>query len=335
MSQQQKESIQPNKVSQDAYSEIVKALSKDMPLIMHGSGDVPPSQVNPETVRLLSELTANYISNLVEAAVDAQEILNNGQRLPLPPPPPRRKEDTRKPPPPSPYVFPPSTADDAKDRALTGSTTTTSGKTNKKSQAAKKAAAAAAAAAEEERSYQQNRKRRIRRDVEYWDDPLPEPKIRNKSKPPPVPEGKVIDGVPIGDWVGVAGVDFFEDSRARSAYVSAPAALTSANFTFPVCHDPVLYGRLLDITSARRSIQPILANTTIQDVIRNEGALQGAVALRKRREKKRTTAQSGGDDDDDEPEATDSEDEDTGAAWPSLEELLPVHTSKDFLKSMM
>jgi hypothetical protein len=270
-------------------------------------------------------LTANYISNLVEAAVDAQEILNNGHRPKLPPPRLKRKEDSRKPPLPGPYV-PPLTEEDK-----AASTTATTGKATKKTQASKKAAAAAAAA-EEERNNLLSKKRRIGRDVEYWDDPLPEPKIKNKTKPSPVPEGKVYEGVPIGDWVGVAGVDFFEDSRARSAYVTAPAALTSANFTFPVAHDPVLYGRLVDITSARRSIQPILANTTIQDVIRAEGALQGT--LRKRREKKATT-KKGGADDDDEPEATDSEDEDTGATWPGLDELLPVHTSMDFLKSMM
>jgi len=71
--------------SQAAFAKITKALSIDMPLIMHGSGD--ERQTNPESVQLLSELTANYIANLVSAAVDAHQVLNDGPR-PLPPPPP-------------------------------------------------------------------------------------------------------------------------------------------------------------------------------------------------------------------------------------------------------
>lgn len=77
-----------NAATTTAYDDIVVALLQDMPLIQHGSGDVVPSQTNRDTTQLLAQLTARYISNLVEAAVDSQEILNDGHRPPLPPPPP-------------------------------------------------------------------------------------------------------------------------------------------------------------------------------------------------------------------------------------------------------
>jgi len=97
-----------DEVSQNAYSEIVEALSIDMPLIQHGSGDVVPFELNRKSTRILAELTANYIFNLVEAAVDSQEILNDGQRAPLPPPPLVPNGKKRKPPLPSEYEWPPS-----------------------------------------------------------------------------------------------------------------------------------------------------------------------------------------------------------------------------------
>ena len=313
-----------NAVSQAAYDEIVGALSKDMPMVMHGSGDVVPWETNPESKMLLSQLTANYISNLVEAAVDAHEILNGGHRPPLPPPPPPFKNEKREPPLPAPYEWPLSTQTAAA-----------------KSAAAKKKAAGKA---NDQPTNPENLKRR-KRNIDYWDEPLPDPKIKNKAKPTPPATDKDIDGVPIADWVGVAGVDFFEDSRARSAHVAQPHAIGTQNFIFPVCHDSALYGKILDVQGARRSMEPVLANATIQNVIRNEGALQGVGALRKRRRDKKQSAsrKKGGDNDeddeddaaDDEPEATDSEDEDTGAAWPGLDELLPVHTTNDFLKSLM
>ena len=180
-----------------------------------------------------------------------------------------------------------------------------------------------------------NKRQRQKRDIDFWDEPLPEPKVKNKPKPeaPVEAEQKEVDGVLASDWVGVAGVDFFEDSRARSAHVTMPSAIGTQSFIFPVCHDQGLYGKILEVQSARRSTEPILANASIRDVIRNEGALQGVGGLRKRREKSKTGAAKN-EEEEDEPEATDSEDEDTGATWPGLEELLPVHSTKDFLNFM-
>jgi hypothetical protein len=334
-----------NRFSQDAYTEIVNALSKDMPLIMHGSGDVP--ETNPHSQLLLSRLTADYISNLVDAAVDAHEILNGGRRPPLPPPPPpcrKRKE----PPLPAPYIWP------IDIHATTTTVTTSSTSMTSKSVAnnsKKKQLSPMNIDSSSTSKSDPNLNGRRSRTVDYWDEPLPDPKIRNKpsrvqqekttlqhtlvgEKEDEVkPLEKEVDGVKIGDWVGVAGVDFFPDSRARSAHVTIPAAIGTQCFLFPVCHDAGLYGKVLDIQGAKRSMAPVLANATIREVIRNESA-----ALRKRRREAKPKPRGGGngddyDDDDledDDPEDVDSEQDDGAAVWPGLEELLPVHTTKDF-----
>lgn len=337
-------SLDFNKASQDAYTEIVDSLAKDMPLIMHGSGDVPTWEVNPRSARILAQLTANYISNLVEAAVDSQEILNDGERPSLPPPPLMSKEKRRKAPLPSEYEWPPSilakaakvpTVASKKKKKTTKAEAAAA--TDTKDAAAKKVAATAAkpAAAVNKPNFGEKKKRK-RRDVDYWDEPLPEPKIKNtSSSQSSSTEADCITfkGVPIGDWVGVAGVDFFEDSRIRDAHISAPAAVGAQNFIFPVCHDKHLYGKILEMQASRRSMGPILNDSVVLDVIRAEASLQAPFgSLRKRREREEKQKKTGGDatqeSEDDEPEATDMEDELTRkAVWPGLDELLPMHHS--------
>jgi hypothetical protein len=187
------------------------------------------------------------------------------------------------------------------------------------------------------------KKKRKRRDTDYWDEPLPEPKIKNKPASESTAteaDGIIYEGVPIGDWVGVAGVDFFEDSRIRNAHVTLPAAVGAQNFIFPVCHDKHLYGKILEIQATRRSMEPILTDSVVMDVIRAETNLQGPLgALRKRREREKKQKKSRGEasgaqeSEDEEPEATDSEDEYSSSrrpVWPGLDELLPMHTTLDF-----
>lgn len=354
-------SIDFDKVSQEAYSEIVDALSKDMPLIMHGSGDVPVWDVNPQSSRILAKLTADYISNLVEAAVDSQEILNDGERPSLPPPPLKSKERRRKAPLPSAYEWPPSLlAKTAKTPTIKKKKKTTKGDTkDSKSETSATTPAAKDAASKKTTTGTKpgtkpsttvnkpnfgEKKKRKRRDVDYWDEPLPEPKIKNKPAPESTPseaDSIIYKGVPIGDWVGVAGVDFFEENRIRNAHLaSLPTAVGTQNFIFPVCHDKHLYGKILEIQETRRSMEPILTDSVVMDVIRAETDLQRPFgALRKRREREQKQKKSGGnasgmqESDDEEPEEPDSEDEYSSSrrpVWPGLDELLPMHTTLDF-----
>lgn len=350
-----------HKISEEAYSEIVKALSKDMPLIMHGCGDVPMWEVDPESAKLLAQLTANYISNLVEAACDSQEILNGGERPPLPPPPLISKEERRKPVLPSAYEWPPSALPKptkpaastkkkkkvpVKDAASKEDTSTASKEETKTTATATTAKPLSDKPPVNKPNFGEKKKRK-RRDIEYWDDPLPEPKI--KSKPAKdaatlaAEKGEIVyEGVPIGDWVGVSGVDFFED-RIRSAHVTLPAAVGALNFIFPVCHDKHLYGKILEIQATRRSMEPLLTDSVVMDVIRAENDLIGVSSLKKRlkqEEKRKKKDSSGGAlstegaaTDDEEPEASDSEDEYPSGrqpVWPGLDELLPMHTTLDF-----
>mmetsp|Transcript_6263 Transcript_6263/g.12955 ORF Transcript_6263/g.12955 Transcript_6263/m.12955 type:complete len:354 (+) Transcript_6263:60-1121(+) len=345
-------SVDFNNISQEAYSEIVESLSKDMPLIMHGSGDVPIWDVNPQSSRILAQLTANYISNLVEAAVESQEILNDGKRPSLPPPPLVSKERRRKAPLPSAYEWPPSLLARSSKAATTTKKKkkTTKGEAAKasasgvtpdtKDTAAKKGTTGAKPAAAAKKPNLGEKKKRKRREVDYWDEPLPEPKIKNKPAEPTFSEADTIiyKGVPVEDWVGVAGVDFFEDSRIRDAHVSLPAAVGAQNFIFPVCHDKHLYGKILEIQATRRSMEPILTDSVVMDVIRAETNLQGPFgALRKRREREQNEKKSGGDasgtpeDEEEEPEATEPEDAfSRRPVWPGLDGLLPMHTALDF-----
>jgi hypothetical protein len=298
-------------LAQAAFTEVVQAMAQDMPLLMHGSGDVQPSDVSKDSVNLLCELTANYICHLVEAAVDAHEMLNDGKPQPLPPPPlPKTRKTAVPAPPPSVPVVPPSK--DSKDN----------NKTNNK-----------------DKDKPPRHTKRRRPTDEFWDEALVEPKIKGKPTQPTEASKKMpkfTDGVPVDEWVGVSGVDFWERDRARKAHVGMPAAIGTQCFIFPVCHDVGLYGKVLEVQAARRAIAPLLADSVVQDVLRKEGALQGLGALRKRRDKKKQvggTDNSDDDDDDDEeePEDTDSEGEDGGGAtWPGLESLLPVHMTRDF-----
>ena len=269
-------------VAKESFSDVVRAIAEDMPLVMHGSGDAPPSAVNDASVQLLSELTATYIGNLVETAIDAHIMLNDGPQ-PLPPPP---LPQSRKVPVPAPPVTPVTVTEENDLKKAT-------------------------------------RKRRRRATDEFWDEPLAEPKIKNKPTPKKVAKGPQFEGVPVDEWVGVAGVDFWETSRARKAHVGIASAISTQCFIFPVCHDVGLYGKVLDVQGARRSIAPILVDPVIQELMISEASAQGPGSLRKRKKKRNNE-----EDVVEEPEDTDSEGED-GAAWPGLESLLPVHTTAD------
>lgn len=59
---------------------------RDMPTIMYGSGDKNP--VDPQAAQFLSELTVQFISELVDSAVDAQHHACGTAVQPMCPPPP-------------------------------------------------------------------------------------------------------------------------------------------------------------------------------------------------------------------------------------------------------
>jgi hypothetical protein len=74
---------------QQAFDKAVDSIAVDMSLLMHGSGDVPPADVSPESAHLLSTLTVQYLAHLVEEALHAHEMLMDGDKYnkTFPPPP--------------------------------------------------------------------------------------------------------------------------------------------------------------------------------------------------------------------------------------------------------
>lgn len=70
------------------FSETVTELAVDMPLLMHGAGDAgAPHEVSPQSASLVAALTTEYISQLVDAALDSQSMYADGKPLRIPPPP--------------------------------------------------------------------------------------------------------------------------------------------------------------------------------------------------------------------------------------------------------
>ena len=313
----------PKERLQQAFDETVQSISRDIPLVLHSAGDVPTP--DPDTVQLVASLTVQYMGRLVDAALDAREILHPAQQQQqqLPPPPLPRTNNKHR----SPTTAPPK-----------------------------------------------------RQRPDFWDDPLPEPKIRSRNKEDDDDTNN--DDDDDNDWVGAAGVDLWETSRARAAYCrGSHRSLASAQFMFPVCHDSYVYGRIREVQAAKLTVlAPLLQEPVLHDMVQTEGLVVRQEELKQRRllrskqqqaaaasssqqqqqnssssknsPNKKTGKGGGGknnkkkgddaatpgntsdpeeedDVDDDASEgSTKSEDEaagDNGPAWPGLESLLPVH----------
>ena len=258
---------------------------------MHGSGDVPPDLVDPESVQLLSALTVEYVTNLVDAAIDANEMFrdNNGNKSsgsssgPPPPPFPRSRMPSKPPP------F----------------------------------------------GRRQYKRKRQKGSDEYWDEPLAEPKIRNskKQRQETVSSSsatKEEEEINPDEWVGVAGVDMFEDSRTRAAYVGRDRAVSTQSFIFPICHDAYAYGRVSEVLSANRNIEPVLIDSVVMDMVQTEGKYKHAPIPKPAKNKKQAQKQhdtsdpEDEDEDDDDNNTQDESDEEGGPTWPGVDALLPV-----------
>ena len=273
-----------------SFRKTVEGLSVDTPLIMHGSGDVDPSLVSPETVQLVSSLTAQYVSNLVDAAIDSHKILasDTGMHpdrvLDAPLPPFRNSVRSRAPPKPvSPEL----------------------------QQVAKR------------------KRKRVRGSDDYWDQPLPEPKIKGSDQ-----GVGGIKSIHVDEWVGLVGVDLRED-RVRSSYVRGIEALSTSSFVFPVCHDVYAYGRVRAAQSAKRSIQPLLVQQPLIDMIQED---HNDSRTEKKSEKNDVSDPEDEENDDekgsdDGGKKDDEDDEEAGPTWPGIDRILPLARIEDLVGS--
>ena len=289
----------PRSFLDDAFEQTVEHMKADMPWIMHGSGDVEPAKVNGQAAHFLASLTAQYTAKLVDAAVDTFSMfLNQDEPLRVPPPP---FEQHRLPAEPQPLV----------EREHAVPVVIMKGNERKPPRA--------------------RPKRKMRE--EFWDDPLPAPKIRTKkgaepAQPPAAAAKKArrssIDNdddddesqdtsehVPLEKWVGAIGVDWHSESIRRS---HMPLALSAPSFIFPICHDVYAYGKVRHIQAAKRSLDPLLQQDGhLQDILQEENLF---------RFKKLSAAAKS------EKAAADEEEEEEvekvvdPPSWPDMEELL-------------
>lgn len=309
----------PKEQFKHAFQETEATLAKDMPLLLHGSGDVDPSQVNPATARLLAALTAEYIQKLVDAAIDSHQMLRDsllGSVTTAPPalPPPvfirKRQPSIPTPPTPTPFI-----ATDSHSNSSTAATTST---------------------LLDSHNLADKRKRHCE---EFWDEPLPVPKIKRPN------EDKTTASADLApdQWVGVAGVDFLEQ-RARTAYVQGPTYLTTQSFIFPLCHDVFTYGRILEVQTARRTLASLLVDPVVTDLVRVEGKKQQQQHQKQKKKTGSSQYPMGGTsgttsdpEDDDNGEEYESADEDGPlheSSWPGLDDLLPFYRVEGIMQQI-
>lgn len=251
---------------QSAHDALVAALTPTIPLLLHGSGGsgsgdgvnahnptcTTATVVDAGAAHLVADLTAAYVGQLVDAAVEAHDILTDGAGGVRPPPNFRgSKKRTRgggghdgneanaaaK-------AVAPGSLDDCWDAVEVplpkvrrtqrdDDDTTTNGKPSASAAAAKSAL-------------------------------LPS-KTLSQDQPDDDQEDSGSS-----NWAGLAGVDLF-GPRRRVPYASAPYTMETKSFIFPVCHDAGAYGRIMEVQRARREIAPLLVDPIVRDLVRTEG----------------------------------------------------------------
>ena len=323
----------------EAFATATRGLAVDVPVLLHGSlgGSLyapgsnscssshqeSESQFDPEltanaardTHHLIAALTAQYIHRLVDAALDVREMQLSGS-------PQQHHHNTlavELPPPPLEALY------------TSKLTPQTEGGGGDRIQESRKRSAAA---------------------ITSWDTPLPKPRIRSKmhrddpNKLQPKTNHNN-DDVAADQWVGAVGLDMWQKSRPRAIYTQH-RTVTAQHFTFPLCHDSYVYGRIRELQAAKVNVmEPLLHDTTVWDVIRTEGQLQQEEILRSRRRrhhqtkrkkiivepKIQTNNNNNSDDDSDNDKHKNHTDLDESSemddlvdpTWPGLERLLPTH----------
>lgn len=222
---------------------LAHALLPDLPLLMHGSGDVLPEEVNPLSVATLAKLTEKYVASLVSAAMDAHDVFTDGEVVGggacLGPPPFGYKGGDN------------DDDDDTKRKASDAKSSTN----NKKRKIDYWDMPLTTPGTKKDDSTSNYNSSDLSSDNSDDDDDN-EPSIRNS-----------IDGY--------GNVDMHTNERTRSYYVSAPTVMDARSFIFPVCHDPVLYQRIKEVQKSRRAIQREVVDNVVLDIMKEEGVTEG------------------------------------------------------------
>eukprot|EP00985_Skeletonema_marinoi_P026009 scaffold19730_cov89-Skeletonema_marinoi.AAC.1 len=251
---------------------LAHALLPDLPLLMHGSGDVLPELVNPKSVAVLAQLTERYIASLVSAALDAHDIFTDGEVvgggacLAIPP-------------------FASSGAaaaaadSDSEDDNNYGAKEE-SDETNRK----------------RKRSDKEKISRKFKqRKIDYWDQPLPaaapggggeedssneiDSSINESDSSDDDSEDEASQSTTLrsgerrknSGFIGTVPLDLHANQRTRDYYVSAPTAMDARSFIFPICHDAVLYQRIKEMQANRRAISRDMMDHVLLQAVQEEG----------------------------------------------------------------
>lgn len=229
-----------------ASKELSKSLSKELPFLMYGSGDVYPYRYtsttstssstdsakhdnDPNTVSLLAELTCDFIHDLVHAAIDSHDIYTNGKCFG------RNDGGGGGGIIPNPNFISPS------------SSTSTALCTNTDN---------------------------IRKRNRDWEEELPIPIITSLQKseqqqqqllPPPPPPPPL--------WQGSTGLNI-SSNEIRSKYMSSTQTINEKSFLLPIYHDETMYNRCKEILSFHQDLTDVLFDPVYRQV-GNEDIMDG------------------------------------------------------------
>jgi hypothetical protein len=267
---------QPNETTSKTTT-LAHALLPDLPLLMHGSGDVLPEHVNPKSVAVLAQLTERYIASLVSAAVDAHDIFTDGEVvgggacLGIPP-------------------F-------ASSAGATAAADSDSEDDNNNFSAKEES--------DEARKRKRTEKDKIskkfkQRKIDYWDQPLPaaagggggggeEDSLNeldssiydsDSSDDESDDDASQLSSQRVGErrktgFIGTVPIDLHANQRTRDYYVSEPTAMDARSFIFPVCHDAMLYQRIKEMQANRRAISRDMMDHVLLQAIQEEGVNMG------------------------------------------------------------
>lgn len=195
-------------------------------------------------------MTADYVSNLVDAAVDAHDILTDGAGGVCPPP-----------------AYQPGSHLHGRSVASIKAIQEKGGGASIKKRL-------------REDLGEDDDNPRPGSIEDTWDTvSVPLPKVKKvKTSTTPPPDVSMTSNASVASdaaasassWTGLAGVDLF-GPRRRAPYASIPNAIETKSFIFPICHDAELYGRILEVQKARRKMMPILQDSILMGLVESEG----------------------------------------------------------------
>ncbi|KAL7527239.1 hypothetical protein ACHAWF_002099 [Thalassiosira exigua] len=240
--------------NQSAQKSLAHALLPDLPLLMHGSGDVLPENVDPRSVATLAKLVEKYVASLVGAAMDAHDVFTDGEVvgggavLGAPP-----------------YAASAGGESDEDEFNVGGQKERPSRK--KKRKRIDYWDVPIPPPAEDNDGDDSDLSEEDSED----DAPLLSPFRRLSS----LASASTITKETAKEIQCFAPVDLHASERTRSYYVSAPTVMDARSFIFPICHDAVLYQRIKEVQASRRAILRDVVDDTMMDMMKEEGVTIG------------------------------------------------------------